>query len=151
MTLKPYQNKNCEEISKLFYETVHSVNARDYTEEQLFAWAKHEQSLLARRNDLFKQRTLIAEQNGKIVGFASVDSSGCLDLLFVHKDFQRRGIATALCDELEKGFPVVRTYASVTAKPFFERRGYSVTEEREVERSGVKLKNYEMRKQNEVL
>ena len=151
MTLKPYQDKNREEISKLFYETVHSVNARDYTEEQLFAWAKHEQSLLARRNDLFKQRTLIAEQNGKIVGFASVDSSGCLDLLFVHKDFQRRGIATALCDELEKGFPVVRTYASVTAKPFFERRGYSVTEEREVERSGVKLKNYEMRKQNEVL
>ena len=74
-----------------------------------------------------------------------MDKSGCLDLLYVHKDFQRQGIATALCDELEKGFTVIKTYASVTAKPFFEKRGYKTIKEQEVERLGIKLKNFEMR------
>ena len=40
----------------------------------------------------------------------------------------------------------IKTYASITAKPFFESRGYAVVKEQEVERSGVKLKNYEMLK-----
>lgn len=65
-------------------------------------------------------------------------------MLFVHKDFQRCGIAAALCGELEYGFSVVKVYASVTAKPFFEKRGYAVVTEQEAERFGIKLKNYEM-------
>jgi putative acetyltransferase len=120
----------------LFSETILTVNAADYTKEQLVVWA----GLEPRLNGLI----LIAETDGAIVGFGSILSSGVLDLLYVHKDFQRRGVATALCDELEKGFPSVKTYASVTAKPFFERRGYTVVKEQEVERSGVKFKNYEM-------
>ena len=120
----------------------------DYTAEQLSVWANNADSLKSKRNDLLEQRTLIAEANGIIVGFGSVDKSGCLDLLFTHRDYQRQGIANALCDELEKGFSSVTTYASITAKPFFEKRGYTVIKEREVERAGVRLKNFEMRKHN---
>ena len=87
-------------------------------------------------------------RSGVIVGFGSIDKSGCLDLLFVHKDYQKQGIATALCNELEKGFPVIYTFASVTAKPFFESRGYVVVKEQEAERSGIRLKNFEMKKKN---
>ena len=76
--------------------------------------------------------------------FTILYKSGCLDFLYVHKNFQRQKIATALCNELEKGFPVIKTYASVTAKPFFEKRGYKVIKEQKVERLNVKLKNYEM-------
>ena len=73
---------------------------------------------------------------------------GYLDLLFVHKDYQKQGISTALCNELEKGFSVINTFASITAKPFFENRGYSVVKAQEIERFGVKLKNFEMQKKN---
>lgn len=144
--LRRYINADCEKVAQLFYETVHSVNAKDYTEQQLFAWAKDKTQLQRRRTDLLAQNTFVAETGGQIVGFGSVTQTGCLDFLFVHKDFQGQGIATRLCDELERGFSVAVTYASVTAKPFFEKRGYVVTAEQEVERCGVKLKNYAMQK-----
>ena len=56
------------------------------------------------------------------------------------------GIATALCDRLEAGFSRVTTYASITARPFFMKRGYRALRENIVERGGVKLKNYLMEK-----
>ena len=146
VTVRNYRSSDCEKVAELFYETVHTVNAEDYTAEQLFAWAKDERQLQTRKNDLIKQNTLIAEIDGNIVGYVSMTDAGYLDLLYIHKDFQRKGIATKLCDELERGFSVVVTHASVTAKPFFEKRGYSVMTGQTVERSGVKLKNYKMQK-----
>lgn len=146
MIIRQYKNEDCDKVSKLFYETVHTVNAKDYTTEQLSAWANDVDSLKSRRDDLLKHYTLIAEIDGVIVGFGSIDKSGCLDLLFVHKDYQNQGIATALCNELENGYFVIKTYASITAKPFFERRGYAVVKAQKVERLGVILKNYEMKK-----
>lgn len=148
MIIRQYKNEDCGIVSKLFYETVHSVNVHDYTAEQLSVWANNADSLKSKRNDLLEQRTLIAEANGIIVGFGSVDKSGCLDLLFTHRDYQRQGIATALCDELEKGFSVINTFASITAKTFFEKRGYSAIRSQQVERFGIKLKNFIMQKKN---
>ena len=34
-----YQSGDCRELAELFYNTVHGVNCRDYTKEQLDAWA----------------------------------------------------------------------------------------------------------------
>ncbi len=147
MEIRDYKVKDCDTVSKLFFETVHSINAKDYTDEQLFAWASSAEDFKSRRcRDLLEQRTVVAVIGEKIVGFASIDKSGELDLLFVDKDHQRQGIATALCDEVEKGFSVLTTYASITAKQFFEKRDYIVIKEQEVERFGVKLKNFKMKK-----
>ena len=38
------------------------------------------------------------------------------------------------------------THASLTAKPFFEKRGYQVVQEQQVERKGILLTNYVMKK-----
>lgn len=146
ITIRKYADADCEQLGGLFYETVHNINARDYTPEQLFAWVKSPTQLLTRRADLLKQYTLTAVADGKIVDFGSATESGCLDMLFVHKDFQGRGVATKLCNEFETHFPVIVIYASITAKPFFEKRGYTVIAEQEAERFGVKLKNYKMQK-----
>ena len=71
-----------------------------------------------------------------------------VDRLYVHKDFQSRGIATALCDALEGALsvPLVYTDASITAKPFFLGRGYRLVREQRVERHGVALTNFRMEK-----
>ncbi len=92
--------------------------------------------------------TVVAEIDGKIVGFGDMDPSGYLDRLFVHKDFQRQGVATAICDELEdtSAAPEFTTHASITAKPFFEKRGYAMVKEQQVERGGIRLTNFVMRK-----
>ena len=93
----------------------------------------------------------MAELDGVIVGFADMDERGYLDRLFVHRDYQRRGIAAALLGELERraqaaGLSRFETHASVTARPFFERQGYRVEAENTVVRNGVTLVNYLMSK-----
>ena len=35
MQLREYITSDCEQLAKLFFQTVHSVNAKDYTKEQL--------------------------------------------------------------------------------------------------------------------
>lgn len=74
---------------------------------------------------------------------------GYLDRLYVHKDYQGIGIATALCEELEASVEsaTVTTHASITARPFFEDRGYVVKKEQQVERQGILLTNYVMETQ----
>lgn len=79
-----------------------------------------------------------------MVGFGDMDETGYLDRLYVHHAYQHQGIASALCRELEQGFPTVTTHASITAMPFFARRGYRILRRQEVERQGVLLANYVM-------
>ena len=39
MHIRKYQSSDCNEIAELFYHTVHTVNAKDYSKEQLDVWA----------------------------------------------------------------------------------------------------------------
>jgi len=146
ITLRPYTPADCEALAELFYRTVHTVNARDYTEEQLNVWASGHPDLAAWNRSFLAHYTVIAEAEGQPAGFGDIDKTGYLDHLFVHHAFQRRGVASAICGELERSVPngKIVTHASVTAKGFFERRGYHVIREQLVERQGVLLKNYVM-------
>ena len=147
MVLRAYRPGDCPSLAALFYETVHTVNAADYTPDQLDAWANGKVDVSAWNDSFLAHRTLVAEEAGEIVGFADMDG-GYLDRLYVHKDFQRRGIASALCDALEGASEaaVFTTHASITAKPFFEKRGYRVVREQQVLRRGVLLTNFVMEK-----
>ncbi len=148
MKLRAYRAEDCLELAHLFYETVHTVNAKDYTQEQMNAWAAGNVDLNTWNTSFLAHHTVVAEMDGKIVGFGDMDLSGYLDRLFVHKDFQHCGVATAICDALEKSSTATEfiTHASITARPFFEKRGYAVVRQQQVERGGVRLTNFVMRK-----
>lgn len=148
MKIRKYQIEDCKELSKLFYDTVHSVNAKDYTSEQLDVWATGRVDLDLWNRTFLDHYTLVATDGAEIVGFGDIDTTGYLDRLYVHKDFQRRGIATALCNELEQAvIGTITVHASITARLFFENRGYVVVKEQQVERQGILLKNFVMEKQ----
>ncbi len=146
--IRNYNSEDCNNLAELFYNTVHSVNAKDYSEEQLNVWATEKLDLDQWNNSFLEHFTVVAVEDDIIVGFGDIDKTGYLDRLFVHKDYQRRGIATAICNELEKVInrSKITTHASITARPFFEKRGYKVIKEQEVERRGIVLKNYFMEK-----
>ena len=148
MDIRRYRPEDCREMAALFYDTVHEVNAADYTKEQLDAWADGQVDTAAWNSSFQEHDTLVAEENGRIVGFADMDAAGYLDRLYVHKEYQKKGIASALCDRLEGncGAGEFTTHASITARPFFEKRGYRVIKEQQVVRRGVKLTNYVMKK-----
>lgn len=146
LAVRDYSPADCPKLLKLFYDAVHTVNSRDYSKEQLDAWADGRPDMEKWERSLSGHYTLIAELDGVIVGFGDITADGYLDRLYVHKDFQGMGAATALCDRLEAGFGRISTYASITARPFFMKRGYRVLRENTVERGGVELKNYLMEK-----
>lgn len=151
MNIRLYETGDCEEIIKLFYETVHSINAGDYTKSQLEAWAPKQIEIMEWDKSFSKDYTIVVENIGSIVGLANLGHTGNFDKLFVHKDYQGQGIATMLANELEKyslenNIKIITVEASITAKPFFEKRGYFTVKQQEVERRGQLLTNFVMKK-----
>ena len=150
VTLRPYRPEDCPALAHLFYETVHTVCAADYTPAQLEAWAPGSGPDLAACNASFQAHTtLVAEIRGRLAGFGDLDpAAGYLDRLYVRREFQRRGVASALCDALEQASRArpLTTHASRTARPFFEKRGYRVLRSQQVERRGQQLENFVMEK-----
>ena len=147
VVLRAYRPSACSEVLRLFYDTVHTVNAKDYTEEQLDAWAPEDRDLTAWDQSFQGHFALVAVEGETLLGFGDITPTGYLDRLYVHQDHLRQGIATALCERLEglvQG-PIV-THASYTARPFFAQRGYRLVRAQAVERRGVKLTNFVMRK-----
>ncbi len=148
MEVRKYQQSDCKELTELFYHTVHTVNAKDYTKEQLNAWATGQVDLEKWDQSLQEHFSVVAVDNETIVGFGDIDKTGYLDRLFVHADYQGKGIATAICDQLERAVQGnIVTHASITARPFFEKRGYKVVKEQQVERQGIFLTNFVMEKE----
>lgn len=148
MILRKYKTSDCENLAKLFFETVHSVNAKDYSKEELNAWATGNVTLDAWDKSFLEHYTIVALEKDMIIGFGDIDKTGYLDRLYVHKDYQGQGVATAICDDLENAIKVnvITTHSSITALSFFLNRGYKKIKEQIVERNGVQLKNYIMEK-----
>lgn len=154
--VRQYRSADCAAMAELLFETVHAVNARDYSAEEVDAWADGHVDLAAWDASFLEHDTLVAEEaeTGTIIGFADMAADGYLDRLYVHKDHQGEGVATALCDALESRATcqdsarpaAFVTHASITARPFFEHRGYAVVHEQQVVRHGIPLINFVMRK-----
>ncbi len=145
--LRRYRPEDCPLLGQLFYDTVHTVNAVDYTPEQLAAWAPELPDMEQWNRSFLEHTTFVAETEGVIAGFGDIDGTGYLDRLYVHRDYQKKGIGRALCDALERSAGEAErivTHASLTAKPFFLRRGYLVKKEQQVEKNGILLTNFVM-------
>lgn len=154
MILRKYKSDDCLKLLKLFYDTVRTVNKKDYNDEQLSVWAPDnyvEEKYNTWQKSLSENFTIIAEKNEEIVGFGDIEKNGYLNRLFVHKDYQHRRIASSIVNELENYaekicIHTIITEASTTAKPFFEKIGYSLIKEQQVEKKGIFLTNYVMEK-----
>lgn len=148
MILRKYKPSDCENLTRLFYNTIHSVNARDYTEEQLNAWATGDVNLEGWNKSLLENITVVVVEDDVIIGFGDIEKNGYLQRLYVHKDYQNIGVATLICNELENvvNTDKISVHASITAKAFFEQRGYNVIKEQMVERKDIFLTNYFMEK-----
>ena len=151
MNIRSYRAADCPLLAQLFYDTVHTVNARDYSPAQLAAWATGSVDLAAWNRSFLQHHTLVAIDADQIVGFGDMDQDGFLDRLYVHHAFQRRGVARAILQQLEeqakaRGVTRFTTHASITARPFFERFGYMVLQRNQVVRAGISLTSYTMEK-----
>lgn len=129
--IRGYEEKDLNSIIKLFYDTVHFINIKDYTQEQVNVWAPENIDKNLWNKSLLKHYSIVFEDNGIIKGFCDCDNEGYIDRLYVHKDFQNQGIGKKLIENVEeyilkKGVYKLYSHVSITAIPFFEKRGYKV-------------------------
>lgn len=120
-------------ITELFRSTIQSINSKDYTKEQIEVWSAGAENTKRWRESIEKQYFIVAEIEGIMTGFGSITTDGYLDFMYVHKDYQRVGIASALLAEIERkaaGQKNAEIYSDVskTAKGFFEKMGYHCRE-----------------------
>ena len=151
--VRPYIAADLPALLTLFRGTVQTVNLGDYTQAQVNAWAASALDT-ARWATLFRTRhTLVAvDAGGHLVGFADLEPDGHLDHLYVHAAYQRRGIGTLLLNAIEalarrEAIPILRTEASLTARPFFEAHGFVTLAEQTVWTRGVAFVNFRMEKE----
>lgn len=149
--VRGYVPDEADALADLFTESVHCVACADYSTEQCAEWAPVPPDYERWRSRLSGGRTLVAEMDGGLAGFAAFVEPDCLDLLYVHPDRQRRGVAAELLRRVESiareaNAPQLTTYGSLTARSFFERSGFSVVRANIVCRSGVELQNFLMSK-----
>jgi ribosomal protein S18 acetylase RimI-like enzyme len=135
---------------RLFHDTVHTVCRADYGEAELDAWSPASGLDPERWRERFaRTRPWVALAEGRPVGFLEVDQDGHIDCCYAARDRQRRGVGTALLAHatgIARGAGLARLYAevSITALPFFARRGFRVVRTQEVERRGQTLRNHLM-------
>ncbi len=102
MEIRKYRSGDCIALAELFDHTVHTVNAADYTAEQLDAWSPGEVDLSRWDQSFQEHHTLLAVEGETVLGFGDMAPGGYLDRLYVHADYQGRGVATAICEALER-------------------------------------------------
>ena len=152
MQYRRVKNDDLDELLRLFYETVTLVCSVDYNEDQIRVWTSSVNKTQKWLDRINNQYFIIAEMDGKIVGFGSLENSNYIDLLYVHKDYLRKGVASFLLSELEKESDLQQKQSiisdvSITARPFFEKHGYKVLKEQKHMIEGVEVVNYKMIKE----
>jgi putative acetyltransferase len=149
ISIRRYTSNDLDEVISVFQGAVRKVASRDYDEAQIDAWAQVERSgwSLARGS----KPTWVAENGSAVIGFSDLEPDGHLDMMFVHPGYQGIGVATALLETvqaaaLDLNLAKIFTEASITGRPFFERRGFVVIDPQRVEKRGQTFRTYKMTK-----
>ena len=152
VVIRPYlDGQDAEATLAVFRTAVTETASADYEPEQIAAWLGAAKADLdawdARRR---VAHTWVATVGERVVGFSDFLDDGLLDMLFVHPDFGGRGVARLLVTTVRReaaraGLPALRTHASRTARPAFERFGFHVVAFRPDNRVGDQVvPNYDM-------
>ena len=129
IALRPALPADAPVLAEIFRASVEELGIEDYSEAQVEAWSAVAEDEAAFAQKLAGALTLVALLRGNIVGFASLKGANVLDMLYVHPAFARKGVATQLCDALEKlaaarKAVILTADVSDSAQAFFAARNY---------------------------
>jgi putative acetyltransferase len=150
--IRRYSREDAAATLTVYLRAIRETASRDYTPGQVAVWAPPDMDLASWGDRRVAVDTRVAVINGVVVGFSDIDDSGYIDMLFVHPEHGRQGIATALLgsvldDAHRRSLSALTVRGSITARPLFERNGFTVVEQLEVELDGVALTTFAMRRE----
>jgi putative acetyltransferase len=149
--LRPFLAADTPVLAAIFVAAIEELTGEDYSEAQQEAWASvaDDEEQFGKR--LASELTLIATLRNSPVGFASLKGADHIDMLYVHPSAAGQGVASMLCDALEKlagarGAKSLTVDASDNAQAFFAKRGYVAKQRNTVTLNGEWLANTTMQK-----
>jgi putative acetyltransferase len=149
--LRPFLAADTPILAAIFVAAVEGLTGDDYNEAQQQAWASAADDEEQFGKRLGSELTLIATLRNSPVGFASLKGADHIDMLYVHPGAAGQGVASMLCEALEKlaggrGAKNLTIDASDNAERFFQKRGYVGMQRNTVTVNGEWLANTTMRK-----
>ena len=149
--LRPFLAADTPMLAAIFVASVEELTGDDYSEAQQQAWASAADDEEQFGQRLASELTLIATLQNSPVGFASLKGTDHIDMLYVHPGAVGQGVASMLCDALEKlagsrGAKNLSVDASDNAQEFFSKRGYVGKQRNTVTVNGEWLANTTMQK-----
>ena len=152
ITFRKATISDLNEMQELFVKTIQSVCKNDYNPDQIKAWISGVKSTKRWIDVIETQFVLLAILENKITGFGTLKDGNYIDFFYVHKDYQRQGIAQKILTELEleaknHHSKSITSDVSITAKPFFERNGFIVKAQQKNMVSDIEIINYKMEKE----
>ncbi len=151
IAIRHYKAADARALWALFYHTVRNINVRDYTQAQVEAWAPAEFDAAIWQQRMRTIDPFVAEMDGDIVGYADLQADGLIDHFFCHHQHQGKGVGRSLMEHIlnvgrQRGITEFHAEVSITARPFFERFGFTVVHEQMVEVRGQTLRNFVMKR-----
>lgn len=135
----------------VFESAIHEVAIRDYTQQQVDAWAPRawDPALWAARMQGIAP--FVVERDGAIVGYADVQPNGYIDHFFVSGSAGGQGVGRLLMRRIheraaETGIAELSSEVSRTAQPFYRRFGFETVDQHSKLVRGVELQYAAMRK-----
>jgi putative acetyltransferase len=151
ISIRPSTVNDLAQIQKIFVEIISTICKDDYSSAQIQAWTSSVENKERWLDKLNSHYFVVAEVPGQIVDFSSLENNNFIDLLFVHKDFQGKGIASKLYsvieeEALKKKATILNANVSETARPFFENKGFKTITRNIKLIMGVEIHDYNMAK-----
>lgn len=136
-------------IKELFYETITTVCTDDYSPEQIQLWSSSIKDEERWKEKIRTQYFIKVLSNDVVVGMGSLENGNYIDVIYVHKDHQRKGIAQFLLNHLiqtakENNYGSIHSDVSFTAWPFFEKNGFQKSKMNRIIKDGVEINNYKV-------
>jgi putative acetyltransferase len=151
ITLRTFRSGDGPALRAVFESAIHGTARRDYSQEQVDAWAPREHDAADWAEHMRDLAPFVACVDEAIVGYADVQPTGYIDHFFVAAEAGGQGVGGTLMRRLlaraeELRLPALTSNVSLTAQPFFAHFGFEVVEHRVVDVRGVSLRNAAMRK-----
>ena len=152
LALRPFLAADVPLLAEIFRASITELTGDDYSATQQEAWASIANNEAAFGARLAKGLTLLGTIDGSPVGFASLEGTERLDMLYVHPAAAGHGVGSMLIDALEKlaasrGSQRLTADVSDSAQDFFKRRGFVPRQRNSVPLGDEWLANTTMDKQ----
>lgn len=150
MYVREFKVSDAAEAARMHRNTIRFVNSKNYPQKQIEVWACRT-SAKRFRDSINMFFRFVAVEKGKIVGYADFKKDGELAGLYVHKNYQGRGVGFLLLKKIEKSarkkyIKKLFCYSTITAKDFYKKHGYRIIKKTKFPIKNQKLTVYKMSK-----